>query len=66
MTSIGVPRFVVRQLLNHVDAEITSVYDRYAYDREKRDALDRWARHLRAMRTDEKKPGAEIFAFARA
>ncbi|MGJ3232218.1 MAG: tyrosine-type recombinase/integrase [Oceanicaulis sp.] len=44
---LGVPRFVVSQVLNHRDsrtggAEVTQVYDLYDYLAEKRDALVRW------------------------
>jgi integrase len=46
MTSMGIPRLVVSKILNHVERGVTAVYDRYGYDREKRDALERWARKL--------------------
>lgn len=46
MTSIGIPRETVRRLLNHVETDVTAVYDRYSYDPEKRAALERWAREL--------------------
>jgi integrase len=46
MTELGVPRLIVKKILNHADSEITAVYDRFAYDREKREALDRWAKRL--------------------
>ncbi|MBM4124955.1 MAG: DUF4102 domain-containing protein [Nitrospira sp.] len=48
----GVPRFVTGKVLNHTSltesglARVTAVYDRYEYDAEKRDALDRWATRL--------------------
>ncbi len=39
------------KVLNHVEGgpAATRVYDRYDYDAEKRDALDRWARGLVAI-----------------
>ena len=46
MTELGVPRLIVQKILNHADNEITAVYDRFAYDKEKRGALDTWARRL--------------------
>jgi hypothetical protein len=46
MTSIGVSRLVVSKVLNHVEAGITSVYDRHSYDAEKRAALDAWGRRI--------------------
>lgn len=46
MASMGVPRLTVGKVLNHIEAGVTSVYDRYAYDLEKRQALDTWAHRL--------------------
>ena len=46
MTSIGVSRLVVSKVLNHVEAGVTSVYDRHSYDAEKRAALDAWGRRI--------------------
>lgn len=45
---IGMPRFIVSQVLNHTSdsggsAAVTAIYDRNAYMREKRAALDAWA-----------------------
>ena len=42
MTGLGVQRLVVGKILNHVERGITAVYDRHAYDAEKRGALVRW------------------------
>lgn len=55
MTGLGISRLVVSKILNHKEAGITAVYDRHSYDREKADALDRWARELRAILADEKR-----------
>jgi integrase len=46
MTGIGVGRLVVKKLLNHVDSDVTAIYDRHSYDAEKRAALDAWGRHV--------------------
>jgi integrase len=46
MASIGVPRLVIAKILNHVDRSVTAIYDRYSYDREKRQAMEAWARRL--------------------
>ena len=41
MASGGVPRFVIGRILNHSEEkDITSVYDRYSYDAEKKAAMD--------------------------
>jgi len=36
----------VRKILNHVEKEVTAVYDRHSYDAEKREALEAWAKRL--------------------
>ena len=54
MTSGGVPRFIVARILNHSESrDITGVYDRYSYDREKRAAMVFWAKQLCAMLADQ-------------
>jgi hypothetical protein len=47
----GVPRDHIAKVLNHVEGgpAATRVYDRYACDAEKREALERWARRLQAI-----------------
>jgi integrase len=50
MASGGVPRFVISRILNHSEEKnITSVYDRYSYDAEKRAAMEFWNRQLAAV-----------------
>jgi integrase len=50
MASGGVPRFVIGRILNHSEEkDITSVYDRYSYDSEKKAAMDFWNRQLVAI-----------------
>jgi integrase len=49
LASLGVPRFTIARVLGHAEREITAVYDRYGYDTEKKDALQRWADHLLAL-----------------
>ena len=51
MASAGVQRLVVGKILNHVDRGVTAVYDRHAYDAEKRAALDAWSRDLSRILT---------------
>ena len=49
MAKLRIPRLVVDKCLNHVSADrstIAGVYDRYAYDSEKRQALLLWANFL--------------------
>jgi integrase len=51
MAAAGVSRDHIARVLNHVEggARATKVYDRYAYDWEKRAALDAWERRLKAI-----------------
>jgi len=49
MGRLGVARFVQARILNHADREVTGIYDRWEYLPEKRDALDRWARHIETL-----------------
>jgi hypothetical protein len=49
MTSMGIPRLTVKKILNHVEREVTAVYDRHSYDPEKREALEAWAKKLQIL-----------------
>ena len=51
------------KILNHVERNITAVYDRHSYDPEKRAALDWWDVKLQAIL--ENKDSAKVLAFAR-
>ena len=46
MASAGITRLVISKILNHVDSSVTAVYDRHSYDKDKRKALNAWARQL--------------------
>ena len=44
------PRFVISRILNHSEEkDVTSVYDRYGYDSEKKTAINFWNRQLTAI-----------------
>jgi integrase len=60
MASVGVERFVIGKLLNHVEPGVTKVYDRHSYDAEKKKAMDKWARMLSSILTYEPTNVAEI------
>lgn len=52
MAEIGVAPHVIEKVLNHATGQISgvaAVYNRHSYLREKRDALDAWARALGAI-----------------
>jgi hypothetical protein len=42
MTRLRTQRLVVSKILNHVEGGVTAIYDRNAYDAEKRQALVMW------------------------
>ena len=63
MTGGGVPRETVKRVLNHVERDVTAVYDRYSYDPEKRDALLWWAARLEAIVAGR---AAKVLPFRRA
>ena len=44
--NLGIARLTVAKVLNHVETGVTATYDRHAYDREKRQALDAWGARL--------------------
>jgi integrase len=61
MAAAGVPREHIARVLNHIDggARATRVYDRHSYDREKRIALDAWARTLKNIIEGERRAHAD-------
>lgn len=65
MTSIGIGRFIVARILNHVERGVTAVYDRHSYDREKRLALEAWAVRLAGIIAGEAPP-SNVVEFTRA
>lgn len=48
----GVDRVAIERVLNHADPSVTAVYDRHAYEAEKRHALEVWAAKLERLQTD--------------
>jgi len=57
MARLGVARLVVGKVLGHTDVDVTGRYDVHAYDREKRQALAKWADEL--LRMVRSKAGAK-------
>jgi len=49
MAAAGTPRLVIAKILNHKDASVTAVYERYGYAAEKREALAGWAAQLKLL-----------------
>ncbi len=49
MARLEVPPYVVEKILNHISGTfsgVLGVYNQYGYDREKREALNKWAEHV--------------------
>ncbi len=49
MTADGVARLTVSKILNHAEPGVTATYDRHSYDKDKRQALEKWARKLKLI-----------------
>lgn len=49
MARLGVPTSTISRVLNHKEGGVTRIYNRYSYLDEKRDALDRWTRHIEGL-----------------
>lgn len=54
MTGMGISRLVVGKILNHAEPGVTAVYDRHAYDAEKKAALNRWTDRLEQITSGRK------------
>jgi integrase len=59
---LKVPRFSVGRVLNHLESGVTGIYDLYAYDDEKREALARWSRLVERIVGGERHAG-KVVAF---
>ena len=46
LSKMGYDRLLIKRILNHVDRDVTAIYDRYQYINEKKDALQQWAEKL--------------------
>lgn len=51
---LGTAPHVISAILNHTDGSITAVYNRFKYDVEKRQALERWAARMAAIASDKR------------
>jgi integrase len=66
MAEMGIAPHTISLVLNHVSARAGTVtgkvYVQYSYDREKREALDRWGDRLQAILIDV--PRTNVLAFS--
>lgn len=52
MARLGIPPHVVEKVLNHrtgIISGVAAIYNRYGYEKEKREALARWADYVRSL-----------------
>jgi hypothetical protein len=69
VTGAGVPELTIPKVLGHIATGVTRKhYNLYAYDAEKKAALELWARELDRILADEEKlaTGNVLSFFARA
>lgn len=58
MARLEVPPYVGEKVLNHVSGTfsgVLGVYNQYGYDREKREALNKWADHVMEIKNEAKR-----------
>jgi integrase len=63
MASLGIGRFTIGRVLNHVEKSVTATYDRHSYDAEKRAALDAWAQRLEQILAGKKRADGKVVQF---
>jgi integrase len=49
LSRLGVAPHVAEAVINHVPPKLIRTYDRYSYINEKREALERWASHIKVL-----------------
>jgi integrase len=57
---LGIAPHVAEACLNHLPAKLVRTYDRHTYEAEKRQAVDRWSAHIKALLAG--KSGSNIVA----
>jgi integrase len=60
MASLGIGRFTIGRVLNHVEKSVTATYDRHSYDAEKRAALEARAQRLEDILAGRKSTAANV------
>lgn len=49
MAEMGIAPTTISRVLNHAEGGVTKIYNRHSYLKEKREALNLWAEHLRSL-----------------
>jgi integrase len=60
MASLGISRFTIGRVLNHIEKSVTATYDRHSYDAEKRAALEAWAVRLEEIIAGKKRAAGKV------
>jgi len=60
MASLGISRFTISRVLNHVEKSVTATYDRHSYDAEKRAALEAWAQRMSEIIAGKKRAEGKV------
>ena len=55
LAELGVPREVARKIVNHEEGKVDRIYNRHEYMAEKREALEKWERHLAELISRQRK-----------
>jgi integrase len=66
LSRLRIPPHISERVLNHAQPGIVATYDVYAYGPEKREALEKWAAHLRQLETAGRTKAADAAAAPRA
>jgi integrase len=56
LAELGVPREIARKVVNHEDGKVDRIYNRHEYMAEKREALEKWERHLMELVEEHSDP----------
>ena len=53
LAKLGTDRIIISKVLNHAEGGVTGIYDRHAYEAQKRHALEAWGKYLIATISNE-------------
>jgi integrase len=61
LAELGIKPHIVDKILSHTDQSVKGKhYDMYSYDREKQQALDTWALHLRKILGGDQQSNSKV------
>jgi hypothetical protein len=53
LAELGIPDEVAERVISHTPGKLMRTYNQHAYAKEKREALERWAKHLAKLVSDD-------------